>query len=286
MTARPRFFAEVSSNHHRDLQRCLRFIETAARIGCTGVKFQLFKVRELFAAEILAQRPELMERQNWELPVEFLPRLASACAEVGLEFGCTPFYLGAVDELRPYVDFYKVASYELLWNDLLRACGATGKPVILATGMATLAEVREAVHTLRRAGCRDLTLLHCVSGYPAPVAECNLSAIKTLRDNFDCEVGWSDHSANEGVVYAATLRWGASAVEFHLDLDGTGDEFKTGHCWLPDDISSVIRGVEDGLRAEGSGEKAPVPAELFDRNWRADPSDGLRPLAKTRQGLA
>lgn len=285
MSAPPRFIAEVSSNHHRDLQRCLAFIETAARVGCAGVKFQLFKVRELFAPEVLARRSDLQERQNWELPVEFLPQLASACKRAGLAFGCTPFYMGAVDELRPYVDFYKVASYELLWSDLLRACAATGKPVILATGMATLIEVREAVGTLRAAGCDDLTVLHCVSGYPAPVAECNLAAIQTLRDELRCPVGWSDHSANEGVMYAATFRWGASAIEFHLDLDGTGDEFKTGHCWLPDDIARVIHGVEDGHRARGTGEKVPVPAELFDRDWRADPEDGLRPLAKTRQGL-
>lgn len=285
MTTQVRFVAEVSSNHHRDLDRCLAFIEKAAGIGCAAVKFQLFKVRELFAPEVLAKRPDLQARQDWELPVEFLPELARACRQAGLDFACTPFYLDAVEELQPYVDFYKVASYELLWGDLLRACAKTGKPVTLATGMATMPEIKDAVSTLRQAGCRDLTLLHCVSGYPAPVAECNLAAIETLRNECECPVGWSDHSANKGVVYAAALMWGASPIEFHLDLDGTGDEFKTGHCWLPEAIAEVIRGVEDGKLAMGNGDKVPVAAELSDRQWRADPVDGLRPLSQNRQAF-
>src|ERR1700676_112301 len=106
----PSFVAEVSSNHHRELGRCLDFIRTAAGIGCDAVKFQLFRVRELFA------------RESWELPVEFLPDLARGCHEAGVLFSCTPFYLEAVGELLPFVDFYKIASYELMWDDLLKAC--------------------------------------------------------------------------------------------------------------------------------------------------------------------
>jgi sialic acid synthase SpsE len=281
-----RFIAEVSSNHHRDLDRCLDFIESAAQLRCWAVKFQLFRVRELFAPAVLAQRADLLAREAWELPAEFLPDLKRACRKAGLAFGCTPFYLGAVDALVPYVDFIKIASYELLWTQLLEACARSGKPLILSTGMATIPEIGGAVETLRAAGCRDLTLLHCVSGYPAPVDQCNLAAIETLRREFRTPVGWSDHSANAGVIYAASLGHQASVVEFHLDLDGTGDEFKTGHCWLPERIAEVIRNVDDGLRAQGSGQKQPVAAEMTDREWRADPSDGYRPLLSTREALA
>ncbi len=277
------FIAEVSSNHHADLSRALAFVDASAAIGCDAVKFQLFRVRELFAPEILARSARHRAREAWELPPAFLAPLAERCAERGVAFGCTPFYLRAVDELAPYVAFYKIASYELLWTELLIACARTGKPVILSTGMATLAEVGEAVATLRGAGCRDLTLLHCVSGYPTPVAECNLSAIAELRDAFGSPVGWSDHSVSPGVVQRAIHRWGATAIEFHLDLDGQGDEFRTGHCWLPGQMAPVIGAVRDGLRADGDGRKAPVPSELPDRAWRADPSDGLRPLRATRE---
>jgi len=283
------FVAEVSSNHHRDLDRCIEFIDKAAEIGCDAVKFQLFKVRELFAPEILAKSEKHRQREAWQLPVEFLPDLAERCHERNVQFACTPFYLDAVDELLPYVDFYKIASYELLWDDLLMACAHTGKPVVLSTGMATLEEVQRAVAVLCGAGCKKLTLLHCVSGYPAPVSDCNLAAIETLRkaicnlqSAIRIQVGWSDHSVNPGVIYRAVHRWGATMVEFHLDLEGKGEEYSTGHCWLPEQIRPVIEAVHVGFHADGSGEKVPAPSELPDREWRADPSDGLRPLLKTR----
>ena len=94
------FIAEVSSNHHQNLSRCLAFIDVSANIGCRGVKFQLFKIRELFAPEILEQKPKLQQREQWELPVEFLPHLAQRCQERGIQFSCTPFYLDAVAELE------------------------------------------------------------------------------------------------------------------------------------------------------------------------------------------
>ena len=281
-TMLPFFISEVSSNHQRDLDRSYAFIDQSAAIGCGAVKFQLFKIRDLFAPEILAARPEIAAREAWELPFDFLEPLAARCHSKGVQFSCTPFYLDAVAELEPFVDFYKIASYELLWNDLLVACARTGKPVILSTGMATLEETQAAVTVLRDSDCRDLTLLHCVSGYPAKPADCNLNALQTLRETCGTRVGWSDHTVDPGVIHRAIHRWGATAIEFHLDLDGTGDEFKTGHCWLPEQMAPVIAAVRSGFETEGSGQKIPSPAEAVERMWRADPSDGLRPLLETR----
>ncbi|MEC4673634.1 MAG: N-acetylneuraminate synthase family protein [Nitrospirota bacterium] len=276
------FIAEVSSNHHQDLSRCLAFIDVSANIGCRGVKFQLFKIRELFAPEILEQKPELQQREQWELPVEFLPHLAHRCQERGIQFSCTPFYLDAVAELEPYVAFYKIASYELLWDGLLTACARTKKPLVLSTGMATLAEVQHAVTVLRESGCTNLTLLHCVSGYPAVPEDCNLACIQTLRETCACQVGWSDHTVSPAVVTRAVHRWGASMVEFHLDLDRQGEEYQAGHCWLPEEIAPVIQMLNGGYCADGAGVKTPSQVEFDERNWRADPSDGLRPCMETR----
>jgi sialic acid synthase SpsE len=278
-----KFIAEVSSNHNQDLERCLQFVEQSAAIGADAVKFQLFKIEELFAPEIIAQSGKHSERKNWELPVAFLPDIAGACREYKLELSCTPFYLRAVEELYPFVDSYKIASYELLWDELLKECAKTGKPVMLSTGMATLNEIEHAVSTLRSAGCKKLTLFHCVSGYPAPLEECNLSAIETLRNKFDCPTGWSDHSVSPAVLYRVVHRWNAAAVEFHLDIDKQGAEYETGHCWIPGEIAPVIKTIREGQRADGNGQKAPVPSELPDRDWRADPSDGLRPFKKIRK---
>ena len=276
------FIAEVSSNHHRDLERCFDFIDTAARIGCDAVKFQLFKIDQLFATEILVKSETHRKRKDWELPAAFLPELAKRSHDQGIQFSCTPFYLDAVAELEPHVDFYKIASYELLWDDLIRACARTGKPLILSTGMATLPEVQHAVDTAHDSGCADLTLLHCISGYPTPLHECNLAAIQTLRIACGCAVGWSDHSVSPAVLYRAIHAWGASTIEFHLDLEGKGEEFATGHCWLPSQIQAVIDTIKIDRTADGNGDKQPASIEMAERDWRADPEDGLRPLRKLR----
>ncbi|MAE93912.1 MAG: N-acetylneuraminic acid synthase [Deltaproteobacteria bacterium] len=286
---RVQFVAEVSSNHHGSLERCLAFVDRAAEIGCDAIKFQLFRVNELFAPEILARSAEHRRRAAWELPSDFLPAISEHAHERGLKLACTPFSLRAVDELLPFVDFYKIASYELLWDPLLVACARSGRPVAISTGMARSDEVAHALRVLDGAGGTELTLLHCVSGYPTPPGDANLAAIDTLRRlahtllDRECAVGWSDHTASAGVVQRAVHRFGASMIEFHLDLDGAGEEFAAGHCWLPEAIEAVIRDARSALAADGSGEKVPAPSELPDRPWRADPSDGLRPLQSLRR---
>lgn len=276
------FIAEVSSNHSRDIDRAIKFIDTAAEIGCDAVKFQLFKIDKLFAAEILERSEKHRNRKLWELPLDFLPILSNRCVEKNIQFSCSPFYLDAVQELEPYVDFYKIASYELLWDDLLIACARTRKRVIISTGMANLDEISHAVNVLRRNNCEP-TVLHCTSAYPTPVNEANLSAIKTIRKSLGCKVGWSDHTVEPGVIHRAIHKWKAKVIEFHLDLEGKGEEFKSGHCWLPNQISEVIRQVQNVKNADGKGVKEPVPSEKSDRLWRTDPSDGLRPFKSIRK---
>jgi sialic acid synthase SpsE len=276
------FIAEASSNHDQDLSRALDFVDAAADCGCDAVKFQLFRIRELFAPEILAKSAKHRARVKWELPVSHLAPLAERARKRNIQFSCTPFYLDAVKELEPFVAFYKIASYELLWHSLLEACAATAKPVIISTGMATMPEIKAAVATLKRAHCKTITALHCVSAYPAPPEEANLAAIAAIRDNAQVPAGWSDHTRSPAVIERAVHRWGASAVEFHLDLDGKGAEYEAGHCWLPAEIAPVIARIREGERADGRGFKEPAAAELPDREWRADPSDGLRPLRHVR----
>src|SRR5580700_204707 len=283
METAPIFIAEASSNHGRDLGRARAFVDAAAEAGCDAVKFQLFKIARMFAPEILRQSPKHRARMEWELPIAHLAPLAARCRARGIQFSCTPFYLEAVKELEPYVDFYKVASYELLVGDLLRACAATGKSVVLSTGMATMTEIVEASRTLKQAGARDITLLHCVSAYPTPVQEANLSAIAAIRNATGCKTGWSDHTRTPAVIERAVHHWDAAAVEFHLDLDGQGAEYAAGHCWLPEEIAPVVARIRQSFVADGTGFKEPQPSEIDDRDWRADPIDGMRPLHHVRQ---
>jgi len=293
------FISEVSSNHNKDLDRCFRFIDESAKIGCYAIKFQLFKINELFSPEILNKSPKHRKREKWELPFEFLPELSERCKEKKIKFGCTPFYLNAVEQLYKFVDFYKVSSYELIWDDLLIKCAETQKPIVLSTGMANLDEIRHAIEVIVKTNSNyahhnvwtetndkdlsHLSLLHCVSKYPVLPEQCNLSAIETIHKEFSYPVGWSDHSVNAGVIYRAVHHWEAKIIEFHLDLDEQGYEFDFGHCWNPDSMELVIQNVNNGIKADGENLKEPHQLELEERNWRADPSDGLRPIKWVRK---
>jgi N-acetylneuraminate synthase len=280
-----RLIAEIGSNHNRDPDRMHALIQASAGAGCDAVKLQVFRVDDLFAPEALAAHPQLAERHAWELPLAMLPEVRATCDDAGVALGATPFGLWAVDALAGYVDFFKIASYELLWHELLRACAATGKPLVISTGMASEAEIASAVDAVEG----ELRLLHCVSGYPTPPEQANLAAIETLRARFGCPVGWSDHTGAEAVVVRAVARWRASDVELHVDLDGTG--FEAGaHNWTPARIGA-LRAAIDAARPvpdselDGDGRKQPQPVEEPDVPWRADPSDGLRPLRELRPQL-
>jgi N-acetylneuraminate synthase len=286
-----RFIAEIGSNHNGDPARALALVDACAAAGARAVKLQAFRVEDLFDPRLLTAREDLRARRAWELPLELVGVLRARCDALGLELGVTPFGLWAVDALAGQVDFLKVASYELLWHPLIEACARTGRPLILSTGMATLAEVAAAVAVARAAGAEDLRLLHCVSGYPTPRAEANLAAIATLRDAFGLEVGWSDHTVDAGVVRRAVRRWGATDVELHVDLDAGGGHEAGEHNWTPARLAAVTATLGEpdpdddddaAAMADGTGEKVPTPAEAFDVGWRADPADGLRPLRATR----
>ena len=287
-----RFVAEISSNHNRDLRRAKQFIEAAAEIGCDAVKFQLFKIEELFAPEILHNSASHRKRRDWELPIEYIQPLSAHAHDLGLEFGCTPFYLDAVDILEPYVDFYKIASYEILWKELFMKCSSTGKPIVFSIGMATLDEIEDAIVTIKMGKTNSVSILHCNSAYPSPIKDSNLNTIHYLRDKLKdivkpirLNVGWSDHSCDPAVVYRAVHHHHASEIEFHLDLDGKGDEFSAGHCWLPEEIETVIHSVQNGFNADGESGVYISKSEEPDRNWRADPSDGLRPFKSVRKNF-
>ena len=286
------FIAEVSSNHNKDTNRMLDFIKTAHEIGCYGIKFQLFKINELFSKEILNKSKLHRERKNWELSVDLIPMLSKTCKDYNLKFSCTPFYLEAVDILEKYVDFFKISSYELLWLDLFSKCADTGKPVYFSTGMATKSEVTSAINCLINAGCNEIKILHCNSSYPTPIEDANLSVLGSLKklsenkmigNSADISVGYSDHTANSGVIQRAVNGYNIDLVEFHLDLDGNGFEYNLGHCWLPKKMKKLIQDINDGFEADGSPQIKPSKSELLDRDWRADPTDGLRPLKNIRK---
>lgn len=281
----PLFCAEVGSNHNGQIQRGLALVDRAASVGFGAVKFQMFRVDDLFSSEAQRVKPDLASRSRWELGFDNVEVLSERARQRGILFGVTPFSVEFVGRVAGHVDFLKIASYELLWDALLVECARTGLPIVLSTGMATEDEVAIAVEKLESSGCSDLTLLHCISNYPAGAADCNLSAMETMRNRTDCKVGWSDHTASPAVINRAVHRWSAAFVEMHLDLDGQGSEYDSGHCWLPDEAMQLICDYRIAVGADGHGRKEPAASEHLERAWRADPADGLRPRIEERKRL-
>ena len=219
-----RFICDVGSNHNANLGRANELIYQAKEAGCWGVKFQMF--------DGSLGKPE----REWLNP-DWLPTLSAQAHHYGLQFGCSVFYENAVDEVKPYVDFYKIASSQVENKPLLEACFQTDKPMIIS------------IPSHQAENCagfaRVATYLYCVPEYPAPLANCHLHYM--LR-GFG---GYSDHTRSPGAIYSAVFQYRASTVEFHLDLeDGQGWEYHFGHCWLPEEIKEVIKNAREGFEAD------------------------------------
>ena len=273
-----RFIAEISSNHNQDIARTLSLIDEAKRVGCWAVKFQLFKAELLYHKSFKAQ---IEKMKKWELPESFLPIIRRRCDKLGLKFICTPFDLEAVETLIPFVDYFKVGSYELLWDDLIKAIIKTGKLWMLSTGMDGVDKIRGKKWKGKKINpC--YAILHCNSNYPAKPENCNLDQITKNQAWFHFQKhGWSDHTVEPGIIYKA-ISLGAEFIEFHFDLESMlGFESSVGHCWPPRKIKQVIDNVRIGEMAEVSKNTAEQEAS----KWRTDPIDGLRPLREYRKEL-
>jgi sialic acid synthase SpsE len=290
MEKKIKYIAEISSNHNSSLRRCKKFIDIAKMSGFDSVKFQLFKLEKLFHSSILKKSKKHRDRKKWELTEKFLPILSSHAKKNGLNFGCTPFYYDAIDILEPYVDFFKIASYELLRLDLIERCIQTKKHIIFSIGMANQKEVIEVLKLFKKKKYSNFSIMACSSIYPTEPNECNLNNIITLRNLInsmgfkkDVKVGWSDHSRSEAVLYRAFHKFNIEMLEVHIDLDGQGFEYQSKHCWLPDEISKIFYNINQGATADGNYKINPRKREKNERNWRADPTDGLRPIKKIRK---
>lgn len=221
--------AELSANHGQNYDRAVELVHAAREAGADAIKLQTYTPDTL---TINSRRPEFMigsgtlweGRNLYELyseaytPWDWQPKLKAEAERLGLHCFSTPFDDTAVDFLeRIDVPAYKIASFELVDTGLLRKVAATGKPVIMSTGMATLCEIDEAVRTLRETGCEQLALLKCTSAYPAPPEEMNLRTIPHLAEAFGLPTGLSDHTLGIAVPVAA-VPLGACIIEKHLTL--------------------------------------------------------------------
>jgi len=289
-----KFICEIGSNHNQDFERTIELIREAKRAGCWGVKFQLFRAEYLYAPEF---KDHIAKMKQWELPIDFIPHIKLECNKLGLVFLCTPFDLDVIEALYPYVDLFKIGSYELQWFPLIKAIVKTGKPWIFSTGMtANINEIMWPVVLGQDYNNPPYAILHCNSNYPAKPEHCNLSKIKEIKKLLDkypfnkIQTGWSDHTRNPELVLTAIAQ-GAEIVEFHFDLeDGLGFETEFSHCWKPSEARAMINRAKfiDTYGMMLLGKKEWIhsePNEQEASKWRTDPEDGLRPLKKYRKEL-
>jgi pseudaminic acid synthase len=227
---RPYLIAEMSGNHNQSLARALEIVERAAASGADAVKLQTY-TPETMTLDIRApgfvieDEKSLWDgRQLFDLyseaytPWEWHEPIFKRASDLGMQCFSTPFDDSAVDFLEKLgVPAYKIASFEAIDIPLIRRVARTGKPVIISTGMATAAEIDEAVRAARGEGNNQIVLLKCTSTYPATPLNTNLRTIPSLRDTFNCEVGLSDHTMGCGVAVAA-VAFGAIVIEKHFTL--------------------------------------------------------------------
>lgn len=270
--ARTFIIAEIGVNHNGSMELASQLIDAAAAAGADAVKFQTFRAEDLVTPDARKadyqvantgdEGSQFAMLKALELSEEQFRDLAADCARAGIQFLSTPFSEAAVDLLeRVGVDAFKVSSGDLTHLPLLRHIAAKGKPIILSTGMGDLTEIEAALDEIRLSGAPPVSLLHCVSNYPAAVSDCNLAAIDTMARAFGMPVGWSDHTEGSAISWAAVAR-GAVIVEKHITLDRNLPGPDHLASMEPADFADFVSGIRAIELAIGSGIKAPTPAEL------------------------
>ena len=264
--------AEAGVNHNGSTDLALRLIDAAQASGADAVKFQTFRA-DLLATPAAHKAPyqertttktesqfEMLRRL--ELDAAAHQRLIEHCRQVGIQFLSSPFDLQSADLLASMdVPLFKVPSGEITNHPLLEHIARKGRPVILSTGMSTLDEVEEAVQLIRAAGNSQLTLLHCVTEYPAPYADVNLRAMQTLKSSFGLPVGYSDHTPGIEIAIAA-VAMGAVVIEKHFTLDRSLPGPDHAASLEPAELQQMVTAIRNVEAAFGTGIKAPAPCEL------------------------
>lgn len=259
----PYVIAEVGSNHDGSIDRALELITACAVAGADAVKFQSFTQATIASPRCSHLRDAFKQH---ELPDSWLPDLATAAEEAGIDFMSTPFHLGAVEVLdRLDVPAFKIASGDLTNHSLLRAAAATGRPLIISTGAARLGDIESALDVIESACGSDVVMLHCVSSYPPAFGDLNLRAMETIAMAFQVPVGFSDHTP--GSVAAVTaVALGAAVIEKHVTSDRALPGPDHPYALTVPEFAQLVTDVGNAWDALGSPRKEPT-SDAAERHW-------------------
>ena len=277
---KPFIIAEMSGNHNQSLGRALKIVEAAAETGANALKLQTYTADTLTldvseGEFFIEDKDSLWKGKSlYELyqeaytPWEWHEPIMERSRELGMLCFSTPFDDTAVDFLEELnVPAYKIASFENTHLPLIKKVAATGKPMIISTGMATISELDETVRTIREAGCEQFVLLKCTSTYPATPENSNVLTIPHMRELFSCEVGLSDHTMGVGAAVAAVAH-GATVIEKHFTLRRADGGVDSVFSLEPEEMKSLVIETERAWQSLGKVKYGPTEAEKGSLTFR------------------
>ena len=260
--------AEVGINHNGDMSICKELIDVASDAGCDAVKFQKRDIDEVYTQDFLAEPRESPwgttqrdQKGGLEFGIDEYKEIDQYCKDKGLEWFASAWDLNSQEFLRQFdCKYNKIASAMIVHDDLLRMVAEEKKHTIISTGMSTYDDIQKAVDIFREYNC-PFELAHCVSTYPMRDEDANLKAIKTLRDRYDCGVGYSGHEVGLAVSYAAAAL-GITSLERHITLDRAMYGSDQAASIEPNGFRQLVAGVRKIESAMGTGEKVVLPEEV------------------------
>ena len=276
----PFVIAEMSGNHNQSLERALAIVDAAAQAGAHALKIQTY-TPDTMTLDLDEREFRITDKSSlWRgsslyrlygeasTPWEWHKPIFSRARQLGMIPFSTPFDKTAVEFLEDLeVPCYKIASFENTDIQLIRLIAATGKPIIMSTGMATAAELDESVREARSAGCCELILLKCTSTYPATALGTNLKTIPHMREFFGCEVGLSDHTMGSGVS-VASIALGATVIEKHFTLSRSDGGVDSSFSMEPTELTDLVLATQSAWEALGSVSYGPTKAEEKSLQYR------------------
>lgn len=276
----PFVIAEMSGNHNQSLRRALEIVEAAAKAGAHGLKLQTY-TPDTMTIDLDEREFHISDPENlWTgtslyklygeayTPWDWHKPIFDHARALGMIPFSTPFDDSAVEFLESLdVPCYKIASFENTDLPLIRRVAATGKPLIISTGMATVAELDETVRTARQAGCNDLVLLKCTSTYPAAAENSNILTLPHLRELFDCEVGLSDHTMGIGVA-VASVALGATVIEKHFTISRADGGVDSAFSMEPTEMTQLVAETERVWQSLGKVSYGSTEAEKKSLQYR------------------
>ncbi|MGZ9793207.1 pseudaminic acid synthase [Bacillus atrophaeus] len=276
----PFIIAEMSGNHNQSLERAFKIIEAAAKAGAHALKIQTYTADTMtlnvntkdFTIEdnnsLWSGSTLYTLYQQAYTPWEWHKPIFDKCRELGMIPLSTPFDESAVDFLEDLgVPIYKIASFENTDIPLIKKVAATGKPIIISTGMATVAEIDETIRAAKEAGCKELILLKCTSTYPASPENTNISTIPHMKELFNCQVGLSDHTMGTGVA-VASVALGATVIEKHFTLLRADGGVDSAFSLEPHELKELVIETERAWQALGQITYGPTDKEKASLKFR------------------